>query len=810
MRNSITVILLLTAFFCHGQFATVNGSVKSKNGEGVSFAHIYFPNLKMGTSANANGDFEIEKIPFGKHQVVISSLGYTAVIMELNVDQSTESVPVSMKKESQELPAVDINEQKNESLIASRLRNIEGTYIYTAKKNELIELNKISANLSSNNSRQVFARVPGINVWESDCAGLQLGVGARGLSPDRTSNFNTRQNGYDMAADALGYPESYYAPPMQALERIEIVRGAASLQYGTQFGGMINLRLKSGNPDKVLSGRTINTYNSVGNLNTFNELGGQSGKLNYYGFVNYRAGDCNCPNTDFEASTSFLKLGYEFSSRLRLTTELTYMSYLAQQAGGLTDFQFEEDPFQSLRSRNWFEVKWLLASINLDYDITDQTSIETKLFGLSGSRKAVGFLQTPNRLDLQPFEARDLLVDYYNNIGMESRMLHRYTLLDNPSAFLIGVRAYKGNTQKAQGYGSTASDANFNFQFRDSLNMKSDYRFPSYNVALFTENTFNLSSKFSITPGIRYEFIRTTADGYYDSSVRIPNTNEIVIDSITNESRERNRSILLAGIGLAYQINERLETYANFSQNYRAITFNDIRVVNPSAAVDPDLQDEKGFNLDLGLRGQVVKGLNIDAGVFWLHYEGKIGSVLTPIQSEFFGQRLVRYTTNVADANVQGIESYIEGDLNELCAIKSEVKVSIFANLAYTRARYRGAQESAIEGKKVENVPEWNFKTGLQSSYKDLKLALQYSFISSQYSEGTNAETSPTGVYGIIPSYWVVDLSIDYSWKWLLLEGGINNLTDNTYFTRRSTGYPGPGIIPASPRNYYIGVGIAF
>ena len=88
----------------------------------------------------------------------------------------------------------------------------------------------------------------GLNIWESDGAGVQLGIGGRGLSPNRNSNFNTRQNGYDISADPLGYPESYYSPPLEAIERIEIVRGAASLQYGTQFGGMLNFKFKKGTP----------------------------------------------------------------------------------------------------------------------------------------------------------------------------------------------------------------------------------------------------------------------------------------------------------------------------------------------------------------------------------------------------------------------------------------------------------------------------------------------------------------------------------------------------------------------------------
>ena len=94
----------------------------------------------------------------------------------------------------------------------------------------------------------------------------KLNIGGRGLDPNRTSNFNTRQNGYDMSADVLGYPESYYSPPAQkALEEIQIVRGAASLQYGTQFGGLVNF-IKNHHKNKVLE---ISNFRSTGFLAIF-------------------------------------------------------------------------------------------------------------------------------------------------------------------------------------------------------------------------------------------------------------------------------------------------------------------------------------------------------------------------------------------------------------------------------------------------------------------------------------------------------------------------------------------------------------
>ncbi len=113
-----------------------------------------------------------------------------------------------------------------------QLPEIVGVSIYAGKKNALIVLDNVQGNVVTNNMRQVMAKIPGIHIWESDGSGIQIGIAARGLSPNRSWEFNTRQNGYDIAADPYGYPEAYYNPQLQAVQRIEVVRGQGALQYG--------------------------------------------------------------------------------------------------------------------------------------------------------------------------------------------------------------------------------------------------------------------------------------------------------------------------------------------------------------------------------------------------------------------------------------------------------------------------------------------------------------------------------------------------------------------------------------------------
>ena len=104
----------------------------------------------------------------------------------------------------------------------------------------------------------------------------------------------------------------------------------------------------------------------------------------------------------------------------------------------------------------------------------------------------------------------------------------------------------------------------------------------------------------------------------------------------------------------------------------------------------------------------------------------------------------------------------------------------------------------------VEYVPNINLKTGSKYGYKNFMINFQYTYLSDQFTDSSNAiESNLSGVIGVIPSYDVFDLSVSYSLKRIKIESGFNNLFDNKYFSRRATGYPGPGIIPAAPRTFY-------
>jgi Fe(3+) dicitrate transport protein len=365
--------------------------------------------------------------------------------------------------------------------------------------------------------------------------------------------------------------------------------------------------------------------------------------------------------------------------------------------------------------------------------------------------------------------------------------------------FLVGVRLYKGTTTARQGDGSAGNDADFRYLNPDNLE-NSDYVFPNYNQAVFVENIFYLSDKLSLTPGIRYENILTQAEGYYKQRV-LDFAGNVIVDNKLNDSQRRRRSFVIAGLGMSYKPTAKVEFYGNISQNYRAINFTDLRVVNPNFAVDPNIQDERGYTTDLGMRGNAAGRFIFDITLFMVKYNGRIGQLLKADQPPLFLDYRLR--TNISDARNLGVEAFSEVNL---LSPQRKNQLNWFVNGALIDARYINTQDNAVRNKKVEMVPPVMLRTGLNYRRDAFSTSLQFSHTAVHFSDATNARRTSTAVEGLIPAYQVVDFSASYRWRFLTTELSINNLLDARYFTRRAEAYPGPGIIPSDARALYLTV----
>ena len=346
------------------------------------------------------------------------------------------------------------------------------------------------------------------------------------------------------------------------------------------------------------------------------------------------------------------------------------------------------------------------------------------------------------------------------------------------------------------------------FYFLNPENVeKSDYTFQNKNFAAFAENVFYLTPKLTLTPGIRYEYIDTGAEGYYKQRV-FDGAGNLIAENRNEEDQNRVRQFVLLGLGMGYELSSSIELYANISQNYRAINFSDLRIDNPNGKVDENIKDERGYTADLGMR--VKKSwFYADLTAFYIAYRDRIGWVLKanepPLYNDF------RFRTNIADSRNMGLEGFAEANLwHFLKPQDSLTKLSLFLNASVIDARYINTDDRSIVNKKVELVPPFTFRTGLNFKYRNLGTTLSWAYTAEHYTDATNTERTSTAVNGLIPAYSVADFSASYRWKWLMLEVSCNNLFDAAYFTRRAESYPGPGIIPADGRSFFVTVGVNF
>ena len=721
--------------------------------------------------------------------VSLESFGQDSMVTNLNTSKDTIK-----SKYLSEITVVGRGSKSD----YQQMPEIVGTNIYAGKKNALIILDNVQGNVSMNNMRQVLAKVPGIQIWESDPSGIQIGIAARGLSPNRSWEFNVRQNGYDIAADPFGYPEAYYNPQLQGVQRIEIVRGQGSLQYGPQFGGLVNYILRDGSDiTKPFQFETQQTVGSNALLNSYNAIGGKTAKINYYSFFDHRNGNGWRQNSRYYTNAGFGTVTYHLTPKFSLTAEIMHQQVRSQQPGGLPDSLLYADAQQSFRSRNWFQITWTTPALIANYQINENTRWNTKLVATIGDRNSVGFIQSITTKDTinastRNYNNRVLNADKYRNYSLESRLITDYNLGGMNNTVSGGIRLYTGTTYRlADGKGSTGID----YDMTVTGNYNRDFKFQSNNVAGFIENIFRITDKLLIIPGLRYEWLEGSASGRTGYT---PTGAETRLQDV-----KRSRSFLLGGVGAEYHVSKATEFYANYTQAYRPIQFANLQAPPTTDIVDPELKDAKGYNIDLGYRGKVSSYLQFDVSGFYLQYNNRVGTI-TPTGANY------RLITNVGNSSSKGFEGYVEFNAVKAIAQNKDADLILFGSYGYTDATYSSNhKDAATKGKRVENAPKNIFRGGITAGYKNLLLTGQLSYVDDAFSDANNTLT-PTinGQSGLIPSYAVTDLTATYKFsKGVNIKAGINNLFDERYFTRRAGGYPGPGALPADGRTFFFSIG---
>jgi len=221
MNKFSIFILFLFCFFVTETLA--QHKLSGKVASAIDSIHVEECTVALNNGAfvantDSAGRFHFDNLKDGTYNLSTHMFGFVSTQQTITISGKNKHVHVIVHPEKDNIDTIEIVSKTS----TSHLEDVVDMSIYAGKKSEVIVMDSLVVNTATNNARQIYARVPGLNIWENDGAGIQLSIGGRGLDPNRTSNFNVRQNGYDISADALGYPESYYTPPTEGVERIQV------------------------------------------------------------------------------------------------------------------------------------------------------------------------------------------------------------------------------------------------------------------------------------------------------------------------------------------------------------------------------------------------------------------------------------------------------------------------------------------------------------------------------------------------------------------------------------------------------------
>ncbi len=785
MKSIVGFILCnCMVFMAFSQTVTLEGQVTDKDSSPLVGAHVLLKEVNKLAVVTENGSFSIEKITPGDYTLTISHIGYQTMQKKITLTgQSTFYENITLQLLEDNLQEVVVSAERQAEGVHT-LPEVQGTYIFSGKKTEVVDLTQKNVALTEKYGRQIFAKIPGVFVYDMDGTGNQVNISTRGLDPHRGWEFNIRKDGVLTNSDMYGYPASHYNIPMEAVERIELVRGTGSLQYGAQFGGMLNYVSKQPDTTKTLTFESINTVGSYGLISTFNRASGKIGKFRYSTWVNKKRIEGYRESSDSKYDAEEIALFYDINENVHLKFDYTHSNYIIRLAGPLTDAMFKADPQMATRSRNYYNPNIHVPSFTFDWNLSPNTQLRLVSSAIIGERNSVmydrvatiGDTIVTNTLE---YNNRQVDIDNFNSYTTELRAIHSYPLFHQQSILTAGVQ-YMNNdlNRRQQGKGTTGSDFDLTLV---KPGWGRDMHFKTKNIALFAENSWRLTSKLSLNTGIRMEIGETALTGattYYPA------------DDFPNKIAHH---FPLLGVNTQYNITKDINVYAGWSQAYRPVIFKDIVPQSIYEAADKDLEDAYGYNAEIGFRGR-WRFLNWDVTGFYLQYNNRLGTLAQTDASN----NLIIYRTNIGDSRTSGLEFFLQGNV----PISNQSSLSLFTSTSYMDARYEqatiqsGDKNVDIEGNKVESVPMWMSRNGLTFHYSMWSFSALYSYTAESFADALNTVTpSATGAIGLVPSYQLLDLNLSVRLtNRIKLQVNANNVLDEQYFTKRPQFYPGPGV----------------
>lgn len=700
---------------------------------------------------------------------------------------------------------VVVEAESDEFVQGPFLPAVEGTHINSGKKSFVIDLDEFPK-IENNNYRQALAKTPGLFLSEETTP--LVSIGYRGLNPDRVQFTQVLKDGIPIHADQFGYPEAYYTPPLDTVDRIEFLHGGAALMYGPQPGGSLNYITHRPQLDRQFSFGTLQTFGSDNYYSTFSYLDGTIGRVGYYGYFNHRETEgFRESNSEVRLNAGSAKLVLDATTDSRWILTIDGYQERHGEPGGLTfatggnAVNYNEDRNATSRFFDLFELERYFASLAWEKDFSERTRLTMTSWGgyyrrFSSRQNGGGFGTLPTGPNANT--TTNQLQEFYT-AGFEARLRHDYEFWGGTSTIAGGVQLYHTDSPRQDRRGQSNNDRG------GMLRMESHRHI--YYAPVFVENRFQWGA-LTITPGIRFENI------WQGVKENINVDKEAAGTPLGNE--DTYDFVPLFGLGAEYEVAKQTSLCANVSQAYRPKIFTQAVPTGGTQFVPEDLKESKAWQYEIGFRGNPMPWLSWDVSGFVLDFDDQIGTVALP-----GGFSTVE---NVGRALHYGVDIFSELDLIGLidamqnpalspptgkdaspAATLSSLgerfgSLSLYANATLLNAEFVSGPQ---EGKRPRYAPDYLVRAGLIHRWRDrFKLAFLGTFVGDSFADDAN---SPERA---VPAYMVWDLTAEVKVyrDTVSLIGGINNVFDEDYYARITD----VGIDPAYRRNIYAGFSIRF
>ncbi|MER3429341.1 MAG: Fe3+-dicitrate receptor [Pyrinomonas sp.] len=641
----------------------------------------------------------------------------------------------------------------------------------------------------------VLRRVAGVNVRDEEGFGLRPNIGIRGLNPTRSTKVLLLEDGIPFTYAPYGDNASYYHPPVDRFESLEVLKGSGQILYGpVTVGGVINYITP--NPPTKPSGYLSLTGGNRDYFNGHFNFGGTWKNTGLLFDLMRKQGEGARENTRSGLNDFNFKSVSTFGARQALTLKANYYGEDSMVTySGLREDEYRANPRGNPFRNDHFDGHRAGASATHAYifspDLTLTTSLYGSYFRRHWWRQSSNSAQRPNRLfnpttrtgDPDCLSMADLLTTCgnegrlrrYYNFGIEPRFRANFSLADVRNEIDFGLRAHFEDQDRLQVNGDTPT-ARSGITVEDNLRRNQAY-------SGFVQNRF-IFGAFAITPGLRLEHVR------YLRTNRLAN-NGAGVTGRTSLTQ------LIPGLGLSFSPSTAITIFAGVHRGFAPPRTEDI--INNSTGGVVDLDPELSWNYELGLRSAPKRGLRFDATFFRMDYENQVvpASVAGGIGATL---------TNGGATLHQGVE--LTGRIDS--APFFDQTTNLYLRVAYTylpAARFTGVRFSSISGftrvsvsgNRLPYAPEHTLDAAIGLSHpRGLDAMLEATYIGRQFSDDLNTVSpTPDGQRGLIPSYVVWNATVNYrleSWRTTFFVT-TKNLFDRLYIVDRTR-----GILPGSPR----------